>query len=305
MSYKYRPSMPPIDGPDPGPGAKVFLLALAVGVLIGALGSWFFLKPDPAPVPPVAVSGTELKTCQTQQAATARQLSQCQSNLKQLQTRVMGAAPSQFVPAIAVADRAQAQTAITASPPRPRPRPTAQPSPPPTPPVSTAPLAPPVPAAAPDNLAPVFIEPRPPATEWPQGIPAAPKPRPALVPPERKRTEVVRPDRESAVVPIEPAPQSAVPSRGEAAPDRAMVGAHTVDLKVGDEKNVTSNYDIRLVAVSRRKAGRYCVLAGNGMDSIRILSGTSQTVRWGTARTTLTATVQDSSSCRVRVQPAP
>jgi len=87
------------------------------------------------------------------------------------------------------------------------------------------------------------------------------------------------------------------------APSGNLSAGVNVTLSVGSEQTIDSGHHIRLVAVSRRSNGQYCVVAGNGLDSQRIASGNSIRTSWNGQRVSITVAVQDGKTCRVGVRP--
>lgn len=136
--------------------------------------------------------------------------------------------------------------------------------PPPVLPVEPAPPAP-SPAAAP------FV--------WPQDWPPQPAVRPA--PPV---TTALRP----------PAPSARAQS---------PVSSGSTRLTVGQEVTLGGTLRVRLVAVSQRSSGSFCIIGGEGFDPVRIASGTSRSVTRAGRPLTLTARVEDSDTCQVSVKP--
>lgn len=138
--------------------------------------------------------------------------------------------------------------------------------PPPVLPVEPAPPAP-SPAAAP------FV--------WPQDWPPQPAVRPA-------------PPAVAAATPRPPAPSARAQS---------PVSSGSTRLTVGQEVTLGGSLQVRLVAVSQRSTGSFCIIGGDGFDSVRIASGTSKSVTRAGRPLTLTARVEDSDTCQVSVKP--
>jgi hypothetical protein len=147
--------------------------------------------------------------------------------------------------------------------------------------------APETPAAEPEVAPPALTEPTPPAPAWPDGFPPQPRSRPTP-PPAPVRSETA-------------APEPAAPET--AATLTPLRGSEQVTLNVGEERSITEGRQLRLIAVSRRNSGRFCVVGGNGMASVRVPSGGSARATWGGQRVVLNASAQDGDTCRVSVRP--
>jgi hypothetical protein len=141
--------------------------------------------------------------------------------------------------------------------------------PPPTLPVEPAPPVPSSPATA------SFV--------WPQDWPPQPAIRPT--PP--------------AVAVSAAAPRLPAPSARAQSP----VSSGSTRLTVGQEVTLGGSLQVRLVAVSQRSNGSFCIIGGDGFDSVRIASGTSKSVTRAGRPLTLTARVEDSDTCQVSVKP--
>lgn len=160
---------------------------------------------------------------------------------------------------------------------------------------------PPLPKAPPRNLRSVEAQPEPavPAPE-PVATPVEPTP-PAPAP----STDWPK-DWPRKPAPTPPRPVGDVPQQvPEAAPEppSAKPDAASVTLDVGQETRISGNYVLRLVAVSRRNTGKYCIISGRNLAGMRLASGQAKNILWQGHSLSLTATVVDSDSCRVVLRP--
>jgi hypothetical protein len=292
MARSHRPN-PAVDTPSLAHELKLFISALIIGLVLGVGGSALWHQRQDPPSPPELMAAvTAQKTCQKNLAGAQKQLGQCQRELKleQLKPSSTPPAPS-FAPALTVNNENI-----------PKPKPEAAPSE-----ATPAPIT-----AAPTPLAVPLT--------WPKGLPPAPKPKPGAqtslniqpptlptptlgVPaPSLVSTETTIKHRIPSPRPTVIPPRAATPAP-EAAPRINLADASSLTINVGEEKVLSAEHNLRLIAVSKRKTGSICVLAGNGLASTRVPSGKSQTANWSGSRVMISATVQDSDTCRVSVRP--
>lgn len=76
-------------------------------------------------------------------------------------------------------------------------------------------------------------------------------------------------------------------------------------IKMGQEQELSPGYKVRLVAISRRKTGTFCVVAGEGFGSsgARIANGGSVKTTWNGQKLTVGAATQGAQACRISVKP--
>ena len=299
---------------DGGRELPVFVSSLIIGICLGAFAVYFWSARPLAQQ--VAVLQTQISSQTTQVAGCAAgrnarlgerdeldsRLSTCQSELNRLRRQAGGAA----IPT------AQAAPATVATPPtapdaatKPLVIPRGWPALPKAPPASkrsaasAAPIAAaPVEAASSPVVEPLPQSPVPPAV-WPRNFP--PKPESKPTPPAPRTTTQTTPAQLPAAEPTEAAVITSAPAAP--APSSSLNAGVNVTLSVGSEQTIDSGHQIRLVAVSRRSNGQYCVVAGNGLDSQRIASGNSIRTSWNGQRVSITVAVQDGKTCRVGVRP--
>ncbi len=302
MARKHRrPNYSVYADEDSSRELKVFVSSLVIGICIGAFAFYFFverphvreivqLKAEVAALQarqPVCPPARGLQNGQREELES--RLSNCNSSLERLRRATESAAqqapagdgpplpkpppgravdqpvaPASVMPP---ADLAPDDTGIT-------------PPTEPTPPNTSAAPSPASTTIAPPNV----VSPTP--FVWPQNWP--PKPRRS-------------PPRPTGTVPtVETIGTGALGTIS--GPTTALAGAQTVTLDVGDERDV-SGYHIRLIAISRRNSGRYCIVGGNGMVSQRIATGSSKRVSWNGHNVTLQATVRDGDTCQIALKP--
>lgn len=290
MPRPHRPPNPAVDAPSLGHELKLFASALVIGLVLGIGGSALWHQRTAQPLnSQLTTATTAQQTCLKSLDSAQKKLNQCQRDLKLEQLKPSAPPSPSFAPSLAV----------TGDPvPKPKPDMTATPTTP-------APIA-------------VPTEPVPPTAplSWPKGIPPAPKPKPGaaltVVPPTLPEMTPAPADTNQPTVRQRvPSPRpKVIPPRAtntiapEAAPSVAFDGSTSLNINVGEEKTIGRDHHLRLIAVSKRKSGSYCVLAGNSMESTRVPSGRNQTVSWAGTRVVLSATVQDSDTCRVSIRPA-
>ena len=299
---------------DGGRELPVFVSSLIIGICLGAFAVYFWSARPLAQQVAVLQNQISSQTTQVAGCAAGRnarlgerdeldsRLSTCQSELNRLRRQAGGAATP----------TAQAAPATVATPPtapdaatKPLVIPRGWPALPKAPPASkrsaasTAPIAAaPVEAASSPVAEPLPQSPVPPAV-WPRNFP--PKPESKPTPPALRTTTQTAPAQLPAAEPTEAAGMSSAPAAP--APNGSLSAGVNVTLSVGSEQTIDSGHQIRLVAVSRRSNGQYCVVAGNGLDSQRIASGNSIRTSWNGQRVSITVAVQDGKTCRVGVRP--
>jgi hypothetical protein len=128
--------------------------------------------------------------------------------------------------------------------------------------------------------------------------PAPPTPSPAAAP-------FVWPQDWPPQPAIRPTPPVTTALRPSAPSARAQspLSSGSTRLTVGQEVTLGGSLQVRLVAVSQRSNGSFCIIGGDGFDSVRIASGTSKSVTRAGRPLTLTARVEDSDTCQVSVKP--
>ncbi len=128
--------------------------------------------------------------------------------------------------------------------------------------------------------------------------PAPPAPSPAATP-------FVWPQDWPPQPAIRPTPPVTTALRPSAPSARAQspLSSGSTRLTVGQEATLGGALQVRLVAVSQRSSGSFCIIGGDGFDSVRIASGTSKSVTRAGRPLTLTARVEDSDTCQVSVKP--
>lgn len=289
MARKHRrPNYPKYADDDSSRELIVFVSSLVIGICIGGFG-YYFLK-ERSHGREIAVLRAELATANARQTNCPPQQGLLNGQREELESRLSNCAATLDRLRRATEDAARAN-ADPDGPPLPKPPPGR---------VNERPLAPAsvlppdeavqTPAAStisPSRPAAVAepVEPRPPMA-WPQGWP----PRPRLNPP-----------RPAGTVPtVETINAAALGTIS--GPTAALAGAQTVTLDVGQEREI-SGYRIRLIAISRRNTGRYCIVGGNGMVSQRIATGTGKRVNWNGHNVTLQATVRDQDTCQIALKP--
>lgn len=303
---------------DGGRELPVFVSSLIIGICLGAFAVYFWSARPLAQQVVVLQNQISSQTTQVAGCAAGRnarlgerdeldsRLSTCQSELNRLRRQAGGAAAptTQAAPATA-ATTPTAPDAAT----KPLVIPRGWPALPKAPPASkrsaasTAPIAAaPVEAASSPAAEPLPQSPVPPAV-WPRNFP--PKPESKPTPPVPRTTTQAAPAQLPAQLPTaEPTEAAGITSAPAApAPSSSLSAGVNVTLSVGSEQTIDSGHQIRLVAVSRRSNGQYCVVAGNGLDSQRIASGNSVRTSWNGQRVSITVAVQDGKTCRVGVRP--
>lgn len=136
------------------------------------------------------------------------------------------------------------------------------------------------------------VPPAPSLAVWPEHWPNKPLPRPARAAPPAQTEDEAEDD--SQLIP----PSVSEPA---AAPLAPVSGHGAGRVNVGQEVTLAGNLRVRLIAVSQRTSGKYCVVAGDGFDSARIASGTSKRISRGSQTLTLSARVEDGDTCQLSV----
>ena len=289
---------------------RIFVPSLVIGLCLGAGGMylWHTLPLTQKIDALTSAASTQKATADqcnhdrvlaAQDTDTARRaLASCRSDLNAAQ-RAAATAQSDLAQS-GVAAPSSAQTQIQA----PAPSSIRLPVIPKPPPGRSTEL--PVPPSVPvqdDNLLPQIPTP-PQITEqpaaqvfarWPSQWPPKPTLRPTRLP-----------SMGTPPAPIEtdPAPPDTLPSPTQLpAPAQALTASDSARINVGQEATLGSTMRIRLVAISQRRNGAFCVLAGDGFDSARIASGSNQRLPRGGHPVTLSVRVEDSDTCQVSVRP--
>lgn len=276
MSRKHRRPHHSIYADDSARDLRIFLSSVIIGACIGAFAVYFFaVRPHGQELAAlradVATLSARDQSCSASRNAHVNQreelesrLSSCTASLNRLQR--------------ATQQNAEALHADGDGPPLPKP-----------PPGRTAPApliaAPVLPEAAPA----VVATPVAPVTApvWPAGWPPRPRMHPARPAGAAASAEAVETAAAGAI----------------SGPVATLAGARTATLDVGEEQDM-SGYKVRLIAVSRRSSGSYCIVGGNGVISQRIASGSSKRVSWNGHTVNIEATVRDGDTCRIALKPS-
>ncbi len=261
---------------DFGRDIRIFLSSLIIGLCVGAFAVYLFIarpalnQASVAPAKPQVVQqqvGECPKPALNRHDELESRLATCQADLARSRPIVATPVEPKDMPPLPKAPprnlRSVEAPPEAAAPP---PAPTPEPTPAPEPVATPIEPTPPPPA---------------PSQEWPKDWPRKPAPTP-----QRPAGDVPQNVPEAAP---EPAP---------ARPDAA-----SVTLDVGQETRISGNYVLRLVAVSRRNTGKYCIVSGRNLAGLRLASGQAKNILWQGHSLTLTATVVDSDSCRVVLRP--
>lgn len=302
---------------------KIFFPSLVIGLCLGAGGMYLWhTLPLTQKVEALAsaVSAQKANTDQCnhdrilalQDTDTARRaLTSCRSELNAAQRTAAAMAQSDLAQSGAAAPAGQAQVQ-PASPsfirlpitPKPPPGRAAEPVSPHSAPDqdSSLPQIPTPPQAVEQPAAPVLSASAP--LVWPRHWPPKPGQRPA--PPARiaataplSAPVAMTPDLHTDSAPPDTLPMPTQP----AAPAQALTTSDAARINVGQEATLGGNMRIRLVAISQRNNGAFCVLAGDGFDAARIASGSNQRLPRGGHPVTLSVRVEDSDTCQVSVRP--
>lgn len=284
MARKHRrPNYSVYADEDSSRDVKIFISSLVIGICIGAFALYFFVQRPHSRE--IALLRAEIASFSSRQPVCPPARDTHSGQREELESRLSNCNAS--LQRLRRATEVAAQQGVeSGTPPLPKPPPGRTGAEPLVP----ANVMPPEPPESVEIAQPV--EPTPPvaatqpATAWPDDWPPKPRPHPPRPTGTAPTVETIGASTGGTV----------------SAPTAALTGAQTVTLKVGEERDV-SGYRIRLIAVSRRNTGRFCVVGGNGMVSQRIASGTNTRVNWSGHNVTLQATVRDGNTCQIALKP--
>lgn len=257
---------------DYGRDIRIFLSSLIIGLCVGAFAVYLFIARPALNLASLAPSKPQVVQQQSAECPkpALNRHDELESRLATCQADLARSHPVAAMPGVEPKDM----------PPLPKapPRNLRAVEAPPAPAQQAAPTPAPEPVASP-------IEPTPPpptaSQEWPKDWPRKPAPTPPR--------------------PVGDVPQKVPEATPE--PPLARPDAASVTLDVGQETRISGNYVLRLVAVSRRNTGKYCIVSGRNLAGMRLASGQAKNILWQGHSLSLTATVVDSDSCRVVLRP--
>lgn len=134
---------------------------------------------------------------------------------------------------------------------------------------------------------------------WPRDWPKPPAIKPTYTAPTRPPIQSPPSTSDQKIEDSEAPSPELENTQGNAGIERA----ESFRLSVGQEHLASGNVRLRLVAVSQRTTGRYCIIAGDRFPALRIASGQSARVNATTPAFSITASVQDGDTCQFNLRP--
>ena len=256
------------DEPDYGRDWRIFAFSLAIGLCVGAFATYFWMAVQaPASVPDMAQQQVAFQAVSDRLQRCQNEANRLRGGEDELESR-LSTCSSDLRRARQLIEQAVVSPQKIES--------------------SSAPPAQSASAVAPAPQA------QSAAAAWPKGWP----PKPALKPVSVRSliSSIQAADPGDAADNV---PRSA---GAPGAPQAPLRQAQSLTLDVGSEVT-QEGYVVRLIGVSKRTSGSYCVIGGNGIVGQRVASGTTRQVKWGSYTVSLTARVQDRDTCRITLAP--